>query len=355
MIELNILSPSQQVAEFLRSEIMQETWVDAMPGAPQLSADLGIDRKTIDAAMQLLENEGWLIAQGAGRRRKINLLQKPTVKSLRIAFLMGEEADCREHYVLNSIHALNEAGHTAFFPAGYLNDLGMDLKKVERLVKNTNADAWVVLAASREVLEWFTQQPTATFAIFGRRHGMSIASGGPEKVPVVLEMTRKLIGLKHKRIVMMVRPRRRLPTLGTMEVAFLAELSANGLPVSDYNLPSWEETVEGFHARLSILFDSAPPTALIVDEIQHLVAALQFLAARRLRVPEDVSLICTDYSPMIDWCDPPITHIRWDTRPMVRRVVRWADNVSRGKEDVRQNWTPAEFFQGGTIAPARGS
>ena len=40
---------------------------------------------------------------------------------------------------------------------------------------------------------------------------------------------------------------------------------------------------------------------------------------------------------------------------MVRRIVRWAANVSRGKHDLRQTLTPAEFVPGGTIGPVKGS
>ena len=39
--------------------------------------------------------------------------------------------------------------------------------------------------------------------------------------------------------------------------------------------------------------------------------------------------------------------------PLVRRVTRWAANVSRGKEDLRQSLTPAVFVEGGTIGPVR--
>jgi ATP-dependent DNA helicase RecQ len=31
-----------------------------------------------------------------------------------------------------------------------------------------------------------------------------------------------------------------------------------------------------------------------------------------------------------------VAHIRWDSRPVVRRIVRWAANLSLGKPDVRQ-------------------
>lgn len=92
--------------------------------------------------------------------------------------------------------------------------------------------------------------------------------------------------------------------------------------------------------------------ALIIDEGPLFAAAQQFLAQRRLRVPQDVSLICTDNDPSFEWSKPAIPQIHWDSRPVVRRIVKWAENVSLGKRDLRQTRTPAEFIAGGTIGPA---
>jgi DNA-binding LacI/PurR family transcriptional regulator len=100
------------------------------------------------------------------------------------------------------------------------------------------------------------------------------------------------------------------------------------------------------------LFKITPPTALILEEASLLYAAQQFLQSRGLRVPEDVSLICTDNDPHFSWCKPSIAHIHWDKRPVVRRVVKWAANISRGKNDISQKLTPAEFIAGGTVGPA---
>ena len=49
-----------------------------------------------------------------------------------------------------------------------------------------------------------------------------------------------------------------------------------------------------------------------------------------------------------------VSHIRWESRPLVRGVLKWANNVSRGKVDVRQMEIDAEFVPGGTIGPAPG-
>ncbi len=72
-------------------------------------------------------------------------------------------------------------------------------------------------------------------------------------------------------------------------------------------------------------------------------------------MPKDVSFVCTDADRGFTWCQPPVSHIRWDSRPVLRRIVRWVANVSHGKQDVRQTLTPAQFVTGGTIGPARGT
>jgi DNA-binding LacI/PurR family transcriptional regulator len=355
MAHWQLKSAAEQVAEYLRAELLQRRWSESMPGVHWLAAELGVNRKTADAALRLLEREGLLVPQGAGRRRRIVLPGGPGASSLRVAILVGEAADRRQDFMVEIQHGLVDAGHTAFFAEPFMVELGMDVRRIARMVKRTETDAWVVEAGSREVLEWFLTQATPTFALFGRMRRLPIAGTGPDKLPAYAAATRELIGLGHRRIVLLVRTRRRLPEPGAVERAFLAELEAHKLPVSDYNLPGWEETIEGFHACLDSLFRVTPPTALIIDEVPLFAAAQQFLGQRRLRVPQDVSLVCTDADPSFDWCQPPISHIRWDSRPVVRRVVRWVADVGRGKPDLRQTFTPAEFVLGGTIGPVAGA
>ena len=64
------------------------------------------------------------------------------------------------------------------------------------------------------------------------------------------------------------------------------------------------------------------------------------------------SLQCANPDPGYTWCQPTIAHLAWDYRPVVQRVLRWANNVARGREDLRQTFIKAEFVEGGTIGPA---
>lgn len=323
-----------------------------MPGVHLLAAELGVHRKTADSALRLLEDEGLLVPQGAGRRRRIVLPSRGPRRSLRVAILVSEWNDRRSDYMVELQQGLQAAGHDAFFAEPQMVDLGMNVRRIERMVNRTEADAWVVSAGSSGVLEWFAAQSVPAFALFGRRRDLPMAGAGPDQVSAYAEAARALIALGHRRIVLLARRRRRHPEPGAPERAFLAEMATHGLPVSNYNLPDWDETPTGFHTRLNSLLQVTPPTAMIIDEVPFVLAALQFFGRRRILVPEDVSLVSTEATPDFGWCQPSISHMRWEVGPVVQRVVGWAANVSQGKKDLLQTLAPAEFVAGGSIGPA---
>ena len=81
---LHFLSHAQQLAKHLRSEILQGKWSGSMPGILLLEKELGVNRNTIDAALKLLEKEGLLKGQGAGRKRRIVLQENHTTPALQV-------------------------------------------------------------------------------------------------------------------------------------------------------------------------------------------------------------------------------------------------------------------------------
>jgi DNA-binding LacI/PurR family transcriptional regulator len=355
MKPVRLLSAAEQVAAHLRSEILRGVIFGEMKGIYHLAAGLVTNHKTVNTALLQLEKEGLLVSQGSGRPRKIVLPETGAERrSLRVAILKYDAVESMDRYSPELLHSLLHAGHAAFFSGKSLIEMGMNLDRVIEHVKRTDADVWVVTAGSGEVLEWFAKGEKPAFALFGRRQNLPIAGAGPKKAPVYGLITRRLIELGHRRIVLLTRSERRFPEPGASEREFLKGLAAHGIPVGPYHLPDWDGSVEGFHSKLRALFQSTPPTALIVDEAAFFLAAMQFLRGIGLRVPRDVSLICTNGDTTFSWFQPTVSHIDWDTRPVVRRVVRWAANIARGKDDRRQNNTKAVFIEGGTIGPAKG-
>ncbi|BCX46297.1 hypothetical protein HAHE_02050 [Haloferula helveola] len=355
MAAKRFLTISEQLAEHLRRELARGRWNGLMPGKHRIAKELGLNNKTVESAFIQLEKEGLLVSQGAGRRR---LIQLPdyfgSKRILRFAILFHDAEDRGQSYLVKLQDELVRYGHAVVSPSQHLVDLGMKAERVARVVERTEADAWIVISASSDVLEWFLAEKRKVFALFGRRRELPIPGVGPNKPDAYAAATRELIRLGHRRIVLLCPPERRHPEPGASERAFLAELASQGIPVGSFHLPEWDGSVESFYQRLESLFHFNRPTALILDEVRLFAAARSFLAAYGVRVPEDISLVCTDYDAWFNWCRPTVAHLRWDTGPVIRRIVRWASNVSRGKPDLRQVETPVEFVSGGTIGPPGG-
>jgi DNA-binding LacI/PurR family transcriptional regulator len=353
-MSLQLYTHAEQVAAHLRGELLKGRWTGSLPGIVKLGRELGVNHNTIDAALQLLDAEGILVPQGSGRPRLIVLPEGVTkTNALRVAILVYGQVDKSTDYMIQLAHLLGKAGHTAFFAKKTLTELKMQLPRIERLVAETRADAWVICAGSLEVLTWFEKQPLPAFAMFGRRRELKMAGGGPEKPPAFAAVVRRLVELGHRRIVLLAHQERRLPGPGECECAFLAELHVQGIETSSYHMPDWDDSIEGFHRMLDSLFGLTAPTAIISETVDLHSGTQQFLMHRGIRVPQEISLVCTEGASAFDWCRPTLAYIRWDSEPLVQRIVRWAHNVSRGKEDLRQTLIKAEFIEGGTIGPVK--
>ena len=357
MKRLHLHSVSEQTAAHLRDGLLEGRWRGKLPGVVALAAELGVAKATLRAALRVIEGEG-LIALETGTGRSCRVICQPvqTRRRLRIGILLYEPMaqENTEIFELLSVlkHALEDEGFDPFLSTQTQSGLRHDAGRIAGYVGKTPADAWVIVAGARPVLEWFAAQPAPCIAFAGRRDNLAIASVGPDKAPATAEATRCLIALGHRRILFICRKLRRVPEPGPVERAFLDELTRQRLPVSDFNLPDWEETPEGFQTLLREIFRISKPSALIVDEVPFFFATQQFLLRRGIRVPDDVSLVSTDTDPNYVWCVPSIAHLRWDYRPVIRRIVSWATNVSKGRKDLKQTTVAAEYIPGGTVATA---
>lgn len=352
-MSLKLLSHAEQVAAYLEKEILGGRWQKDMPGVSHLEKELGINQVTINSALRLLEAQGLLVSQGPKRRRQIAPLQKGTRKKpMRIRIMLYDQESGLSHHSIGLLDKLHRAGFNVNYARKSLQELNMNPDKVARFVSKTEADAWVVIAASHEVLSWFAQQEKPCIAVFGRFSGLPIAAASPRAAPAIIHAVQRLAALGHRRIVMLARKERRKPTPALVERLFLEELETLGIRTGAYNLPDWDDNQSGFIACLDTLFQHTPPTALICGEPRLLAAAQQHLARRGILSPEHVSLICSEADLTLAWCHPAIAHIQWDPRLVMRRVVRWANHIASGKTDLGQKLFNGILVEGGTIGPA---
>jgi DNA-binding LacI/PurR family transcriptional regulator len=228
----------------------------------------------------------------------------------------------------------------------------MNVGRVAKMVKQMETDAWLVCAASGDVLNWFSDQKTPTFAVFGRFSLSKIAGTGPDKIPAYKAAIRRLVELGHRRIVLLLPQQMKKPEIGQLPQQILCEMESHGIKISSYNLPDWESSPTGLRRCLDLLFRFTPPTALFIEEPFEFFAVRDHLAKKGIFAPRDVSLICSDYHPVFEWCDPSVSCIHWSVDPLVKRVIRWVENSKRGKEDRERSFFRANFIEGATMAAA---
>lgn len=352
MSKIRLLSKVEQIALHLRAEIAAGKWSREIPGREELALEYGLNSKTVEEALRLLEKQGVLIPQGVGRKRKISDENHTEPRSLKIRIVLFDKLDRYDIYQIELMHRLSDAGYDVAQAEKSLHDLDMDVSQLAAYVRANPANAWVVVGATRAILEWFAAQSIPVLSIFGRFADIPVAGIGVKKIPAMQQAVQKLMHLGHKRIVMLVREEKRKPKTGMFEQAFLDTLARNNVPVGEYNLPDWNDTVADFHRCVDSLFKTTPPTALLVSEFSLFIAAQQHLAGLGFSAPKHVSLICDDPHYSFSWCKPEISHIYWDQRPIATRALQWADRIAKGKEDIRQSYINAEFVEGGTIGPA---
>ena len=351
------LSLTDQTANHLRQGIRESRWGGRFPGVPAIVKECEVSINVARAAVRLLEADGWVTPGGHGRRRSItrDVGGSGPSRVLRVGILLREPRARLEpgfqEALQSIIHRAENAGHNCFFAQKTQLDLQDRVDRVARHVRTVEADAWMVVDGQRRVLEWFAAQPRPVLALGGGCKGLEMAAVGPDVDAKFLDITRRLLDLGHRRIVILSPENTRMPVCSELFQKMLDEINRRGVQTSTFNLPDWEETPEGLRALLDSLFRVTPPTALIVTQPMWTHGVLSFASSRSIQIPGQLSLFAYGIEHLLPWHIPTISHMVADDLPVVKRALDWIRNIAKGHEDRRNVTYPARNVEGGTLAP----
>jgi LacI family transcriptional regulator len=168
--------------------------------------------------------------------------------------------------------------------------------------------------------------------------------------------TEHLIGLGHTRIATIGGPPE--VTSGRLHHAgFRTAMAEAGLPVVDQLVHRGPFTPEfGQAAAASVLGLPQPPTALLLSNHEASFGALPALGSGGRRVPEELSVVCTEDEPFYTWWRPPLTVVdNRATRQAERAAAMLLDQLTGGSsgQPVRRELVEPVLVERGTTAPPR--
>ncbi|QIG54144.1 LacI family transcriptional regulator [Altererythrobacter sp. BO-6] len=165
----------------------------------------------------------------------------------------------------------------------------------------------------------------------------------------------------------------RLIAMGHRRIGFIAGPSE--YQVAQWRIDGWRKAMEaarlptsglcergdfgfesGLAAAAKLLDLEARPTAIIASSDQMATAALEVARERGLRIPEQLSLISFDNTPIVRFTEPPLAAIDQPIAATISRAVELligaagGESLPTGPIDV-----PAGFVERGSIGPAGGA
>jgi len=140
-----------------------------------------------------------------------------------------------------------------------------------------------------------------------------------------------LLTLGHERIAIIAGHRRRMCSTARVAGYRSALASAGIRQRPEYVRYAGLDEAEAHHRMLELLDLPEPPTAVFVCSDRMALGVYEALAARGLRVPDDMSVVGFDDLPESRWLAPALTTIRQPLSEMSATALRLLVRMMDGK------------------------
>jgi DNA-binding LacI/PurR family transcriptional regulator len=352
---------AELAADEMRREILAGRWDDRMPGTRALALWLGVSAPTVAAAMLRLVGEGLL--EGGGQRRAFRVLAREGGLKQRPAITVTKRLLILTHLDWGELDEVSRRLLEGLRDAMAERDWKVDHQVVDFLHVKRPRRAWdqsirvesgttlLVLYGRKPLGEWAVRRKLRTIFLGGTADGLAVSMVAVKTSWMVEEGLTRLIAMGHQRIVIPLCDRTeafrnhvRATTRSVMESAGQGYVAAYHNPTNDYSNPEVSRRI------LDSLFAIQPPTAIGFLHWKELIATQCYLAEKRLRVPEDVSLMLFGEHADAEWFHPKLARFRFPIRRIKRALISLIENDSAEPEYVSLR---ADYVPGPSVGPVK--
>ena len=343
-----------QTAQLLRDAIAEGQWPRWLPGELELTRRLRIGRVTLRAALAELEREK-LISSGQGRRREVlgkpSVRRRPASASQAVGLLTPEPLhhlsastvfwidELREH--------LDRGGKVLEIHESAAAYRQHPAHALEELVARIQPAGWVLYRSTPQMQTWFSERALPA-VIAGSPHlGVDLPSLDVDYAAGCRHAAGQFLAKGHRHLAI-VRPETKLA--GDLQsVAGFNDGAGQEVPCAQH-----DGSARGICTALDRLFAREHrPTGLFVFHTPHLLTVMGWLQRKGLRVPHDVSVICRDHQPFLEFILPLPARYELDAKVFARKLSRLvASLVGGGSPRARQQRLLPTFIPGETLGRA---
>jgi len=345
----------EEVAEILANEIRDNRWGGVLPGYRSLGELLGVGRRAIQGALEILTTDRILLPANGTRARQINpdyrRTHSPDKRIRIVAPVEREELDFVNRSIITEFQL--SLGREWNFEhrktrAYHLKHPG---KVLDQLVDRNPNCRWVFLSPTYVMARWAERSSLDIICLGGDVIGTSMRTLSVSASEIIATHTEQLLDLGHKRICIPFRPSSPEGT-AKLNQRLSSLFTEHGVPFNHlYNLPTVRTSrSEGFWRLLEKLFASTPPTAIVATSVKWYLLIISYCQEKGINIPGDISLALQMDDPLVDWIRPKPPTIEFPIRRFVSKLDLWA---ARGPEAIPPGVTmlKPKFKNGQSIAP----
>lgn len=317
-----------QAAIALRTRIERGDFGDVLPGEHALCSELQVGRRPLRMAIEILEENGYLIAGGQGRKRRIvpDHLELAT-KKRRISVILHqpfEDLPSRDQTLFRKLTERFENSEWQFrFQVLRVGTPKATAVRLKEFLAEDLAHLYIAFEAHTWMLEFLHD---LTIPVIGLKSRHCI-----EAPRVAYDLNG---ALRHAVNTLLRAGRRSIVVPPVHEPAPHAEAVLQKL-YAEWNLPFdtatampiFDGTRDGLVKLSEKLFRRPiPPDGMVLYDPLHLVTVQGWLASKGLQLISDFSVIVINHDPLIDSVYPSVPYYAAPVGPVVTAMHRIIDS-----------------------------
>jgi DNA-binding LacI/PurR family transcriptional regulator len=345
-----------QTVRAIREAIRKGEIGPLLPGEPRMAKWIGVSRRTLRSALDILAREGVLSPTTRGRRREV-LAETPVhpenARSGKVGIFLPGPFDLLGSGMRNFLRDLRKLlegdGATHFCHHLESRELKLAPRKLEALLAEQQADIWFLVQPSLETVEFFRMSGRPAVIVGGPATDMGFPYCAYDGAATLRHAVGVLARAGHTRI---MAPFCFPNPLGVETIR--EEFEKRGLGFNQsLHAPFWNNDPETFGKLLRTRLGAADrPTAIILTGITAFIVLYSTLLECGLSIPQDISVISADSDPMLAYFRPSLTHYATPYHPLAlvaARMIRVRLRTPGAPPETKLLFT--EYVRGESVAP----